>query len=426
MSNKQTIGTQQTSNPMNYSTQMPFGLLLPALLSHLDKDRARQLLTLYGKLKKPEIVQDVFFRNTRDIVGDQIPRLVVNKMQSQMGANQFLLQSPASAQQEHSMMQSVSAGATPFSDTHSFSQLNQKGYNPAADAARVPASSVQVQSGSHGIHARQIPSSTPSTINQQRECSSVYAQGLNKQRQQHLHFPPTSFSMYGSSSGNYHLYIRAKVSPPGSSLKPHPHGAQVRQITHHQSLGSTLSGGASQPMDMMSMPMFERQNSVNDPGKLQGSLVFCFTNNSTLQQNLVPWQAPATKEKSSGTFSLVTYVKLELVDQSTDQQNKLHLPALRGLSAAQVEQGNTIPGTLTDEAFDKQSPRMGFYVSTSILSPNSVFPSTTTQLGPNIPERFSQSLYRICVLQGLDLYSPYVLLVVFQPPRVIASFNKQT
>lgn len=51
MSNQQAIGAEQPSNPMNRGKQVPFALLLPALVPHLDKDRAMQLHTLYGKLK---------------------------------------------------------------------------------------------------------------------------------------------------------------------------------------------------------------------------------------------------------------------------------------------------------------------------------------------------------------------------------------
>lgn len=51
MSNQQAVGAEQPGNPMNRGKQVPFALLLPALVPHLDKDRAMQLHTLYGKLK---------------------------------------------------------------------------------------------------------------------------------------------------------------------------------------------------------------------------------------------------------------------------------------------------------------------------------------------------------------------------------------
>lgn len=51
MGNQQGVATEQAGNPMNRGKQVPFALLLPALVPHLDKDRAMQLHTLYGKLK---------------------------------------------------------------------------------------------------------------------------------------------------------------------------------------------------------------------------------------------------------------------------------------------------------------------------------------------------------------------------------------
>lgn len=402
MSNQQAIGAEQPSNPMNRGKQVPFALLLPALVPHLDKDRAMQLHTLYGKLKKNEIVKDVFVRHMRDIVGDQMLRLAVNKMQSQMGSHQFPTQSQASARQQQLRMPSASAAASQFGDTQSFAQVNQKSNSPA-DPILGPASSVRVQvgssypikensakkslelehqSGSHGIHGSQISSSTSSTVNQERERSSV-VQGLNKQQQQHLHFPQTSFSMYGSGSSNYHPYSGTNVNTPGSSLKPHPHDSPMRQITHHQSMGSTPSGGVSQPMNIMNVPKFEKQNNMNDPGKVQGGSISQFTSNSTLQQSSVPWQASANKEQGSGPLASIAYVKPEPIDQGTDQPQKLHSSTPQGFSVAQAEPGSTVPGTLKDDAFEKQSPRVGFSASTSIIPSNSVSPSTTMQLDSN-------------------------------------------
>lgn len=51
MSNQQASGTEQPNSPMNRGKQVPFAVLLPALLPQLDKDRAMQLHTLYAKLK---------------------------------------------------------------------------------------------------------------------------------------------------------------------------------------------------------------------------------------------------------------------------------------------------------------------------------------------------------------------------------------
>lgn len=319
-----------------------------------------------------------------------------------MDSSQF----QASARQQQLRMPSPSAGATQFSDSHSFSQLHHKGSNSTADPAHIPASSVQMQvsstyaikennaqkprelerpPGSHGIHASQMASSSPSTVNQERERSAVLVQGLNKQQQQHLHFPQTSYPMYGSSGANYHPYSATNVNPPGSSLKPHPHDSQMRQISHHQNMGSASSGGASQAMNTMNLPKFERQNSVNELSKVQGGSISHFTNSSKSQQNIVPWQPSPNKEHNPSSLSSMAYVKPEPVDQVIDQQHKSLPSTPQGLSVAPVEQGNAIPGTMKDEGFEKQSPRIGFSTSTSMLPSNSVSPSTTTQQDSNVP-----------------------------------------
>jgi len=50
-SNQPVTGPEQTGNSANRAKQIPFGSLLPIILPELDKDRAMQLQTLYGKLR---------------------------------------------------------------------------------------------------------------------------------------------------------------------------------------------------------------------------------------------------------------------------------------------------------------------------------------------------------------------------------------
>ncbi|KAK6277599.1 hypothetical protein POUND7_017922 [Theobroma cacao] len=398
MSNQQAGGTEQPNNPMNRGKQVPFAVLLPALLPQLDKDRAMQLHTLYGKLKKNEIAKDGFVRHMRDIVGDQMLRLAVNKLQVQMSSNQFPLQSQAAARQNTPRMPSVSAGATQFAGPHSLAQLQQKGPNSPATPSRAPSPAVPMQTNSSysstenkapksqemdrqsdsrfGVLGSQISSFSTTTVNQERDRSSIPVQGLNKQQQQHLNFPQTSFSMHGSSS--YHPYSGPSVNASGSSLKPQPHDSQMRQTALHQSMGSNPVGGPTQAMNVMSGPKFERQNSSNDPNRLQGGSLSHFSNSS------VPWQASSSKETNPGPLSSVTYVKQESVDQGAEHQHKPHLSASQGLPTALGEQGNAVTTTPKDEPLEKQSSRIGFSTPNSMVPPNSVSP-ITTQVDSNVP-----------------------------------------
>ncbi|XP_022717986.1 transcription initiation factor TFIID subunit 4b-like isoform X2 [Durio zibethinus] len=380
MSNQQSSGTEQPNSPMNRGKQVPFAVLLPTLLPQLDKDRAMQLHTLYGKLKKNEIAKDGFVRHMRDIVGDQMLRLAVNKLQMQMSSNQF----PA-ARLNAPRMPSVGS-ATQFAGPHSLAQLHQKGPNSPANSSHAPSPAVPTQTNSSylsienkaqksqemdrqsdsrfGVLGSQISSSSSTTVNQERDRSSIPVQGINKQQQQHLNFPQTSLAMYGSN--NYHPYSGSNVNNSVSSLKPQPHDSKIRQIAHHQSMGSNPVGGPTQAMNMMSGPKLERQNSTNDPNRLQGSSLPHFSSSS------VPWQASSSKELNPGPLSSVTYVKQESVDQGADQHRPL-LPATQGLSTALAEQGNAVITTPKDESLEKQSSRIGYTT-----------PSITTQTDSNV------------------------------------------
>ncbi|XVE95010.1 hypothetical protein REPUB_Repub02eG0059400 [Reevesia pubescens] len=385
MSNQQASGTEQPNSPRNRGKQVPFAVLLPALLPQLDKDRAMQLHTLYGKLKKNEIAKDGFVRHMRDIVGDQMLRLAVNKLQVQMSSNQFSLQSQAALRQNAPRMPSV-GGATQFAGPHSFPQLHQKGPNSPANSSHAPSPAVPMQTNSSylsvenkaqksqemdrqsdsrfGVLGSHISSSS-STVKQERDCSSIPVQGgINKQQQQHLNFPQTSFAMYGSS--NYHPYSGPNVNTSVSSLKPQPHVSQIRQIAHHQNMASNSVGGPNQAMNMMSGPKLERQNSTNDPNRLQSGSLSHFSSSS------VPWQASSSKEPNPGPLSSVSYVKQESVDQGAEK-HRPHLSATQGLSTALVEQGNAVI-TPKDESLEKQSSRIGFSA-----------PSITTQMDSNVP-----------------------------------------
>ncbi|MBA0607053.1 hypothetical protein Godav_019420 [Gossypium davidsonii] len=397
MSNQQAGGTEQPNNQVNRGKQVPFAVLLPSLLPQLDKDRAMQLHTLYGKLKKNEIAKDGFVRHMRDIVGDQMLRLAVNKLQVQMSSNQVPLQSQVAARPNTPRMPSV-GGATQFGGPHTLAQLHQKGPNSPANSSHPSPPAVLMQTNSSylsienkvqksqemdrqpdshfGLLGSQNPSSSSTTVNQERDRASIPVQGINMQ-QQHLNFAQTSFGIYGSS--NYHTYSGSNVSNSGSCLKPQPHESQIRQIPHHQSMGSNPVGGATQTMNMMGGPKFERQNSTNDAKRLQGGTISHFSSNS------VSWQASSSKELNPGPLSSMTFVKQESVDQVAEQQHGLYLSATHGSSTAIVEEGNAVSTTPKDEFLEKQSSRVGFSTPTSMAPPNLLSPSITTQMDSNLP-----------------------------------------
>ncbi|CAL5429686.1 unnamed protein product [Camellia sinensis] len=89
MNNQEAMTTEQAMNPMNCGKQVPFAMLLPVLQPQLDKDRAMQLHSLYYKLKKNEISKDGFVRHMRAVVGDQMLKMAVYKLQAQVNINRL-------------------------------------------------------------------------------------------------------------------------------------------------------------------------------------------------------------------------------------------------------------------------------------------------------------------------------------------------
>ncbi|XP_012068247.1 transcription initiation factor TFIID subunit 4b isoform X2 [Jatropha curcas] len=375
MGNQQTLGMEQPGNLKNQSNQIPFGLLLPALKPHLDKDREMQLQTIFNKLRKNDIAKDQFVRHMRNIVGDQVLRRAITQLQSQPGPNQSQLQSQALARQNNVRIP-VSAGAASVVQVQADSRFR------TAENNAHKSHEVERKPDSHGIQVSQIPSSSASIVKQEREWSSIPVPGHSKP-QQPVHFPQTTFSTYGSNTGAY-PYSGTNVNTSGSSMKVQAHDLQQMVQISHQTMGATQIGGSAQTMNMISVPKFERTNSVTDPSRVHSGSISQYANKSAGQQVTASWQATTNKEQNSSPFSSANYVKQEPGEQAAEQHQKSQLPNSQGVSATTIEQGNTVPGNLKDESSEKlQSSKVGFSTPTGILPSNSASPSIVTQLDPN-------------------------------------------
>ncbi|CAI8598530.1 unnamed protein product [Vicia faba] len=299
MSNQQATVNEQPSSQINRSKQVPFGLLLPILIPQLAKYRAMQLTTLFNKLKKDEIPKDHFVRLMKGIVGDQMLRIASTKVQQQTKANKS-----SSGQQHPVRMPTVTSSGTKFNDPHALAQLHQRSMNPAADHSHNTSSAIQVKSEptystvdigakkslEHDVRVVQpnkLPSSGSNAVSQETERSSVHIQGLNKQQQQHIHFPST----YGSSGGNYNHFSGTTTGSLSLRPQPHPHDSHIRQIPH-QNIGLNHLG-------------VERKSSFTDPKRMPGGSVSTGVNNTAPQQTSTSWQPSA--EQNSGLFSSVSY-----------------------------------------------------------------------------------------------------------------------
>ncbi|KAK7376952.1 hypothetical protein VNO80_02372 [Phaseolus coccineus] len=394
MSNQQATVSEQPSSQVNRSKQVPFGLLLPILLPQLAKDRAMQLQTLFAKLKKDEIPKDSFVRLMKGIVGDQMLRLALAKvqMQPQARSNQA-----SAGQQLPVRMPTVSSGARQLNDPHALAQMHQRSMNVAVDQSRMSSSAGQtmdnnarksqefdVKIESQGLQPKQLTSSSSNTVGQETERTSVHIQGLNKQQQHHLHFAPA----YGNSGGNYNPYSGA-TSSSSLSIKLQSHDSHMSQIPH-QSIGSNHLGGSTHGLSVTGMPKVEQQNSFNDPKRLPGGSVSSAVNNTASQQTSTAWQSSTNKEQNLGLMSSVSYVKKEPSDLSTEQQNRHNFSKLHGYSSvnsAQLEQSGASQGTLKDE-FSRGLPAstsMPPTTSTGLLPHSSASSSIMTHLDSSVP-----------------------------------------
>ncbi|KAI3460167.1 hypothetical protein Pfo_016830 [Paulownia fortunei] len=372
LSNQQsmTSSNQQPGTTLKLNKQVPFGMLLPIIQPQLDKDRAMQLHTLYFKLKKNEISKDGFVRHMRSIVGDQMLKMAVYKLQtqaarnSQTTPNQFQSQPQASARQ----MQVPST------------QMPTDLSNSTSDSNTAKSREVESQADSQGVQVSQMSTSS----SQERKHPTFPTQGLNKQ--QHTHFSQTSFSTYGSAGSSYSPFSATNAAS-STSLRPQPHDSQMRQAPAHQNMTVNHLGPTTRATNIINVSKFDRPHSLSDPKKIQAGSLTHMNSNTALQQNQVQWPSSTSKEQKTGVSSSMTHVKQEPVDQSNEQQHKSQLSSPHGLSSlspAPIKQGSAAPGNLKDESFEMQSSRTGFTPPTSLVPTNSVSASVPSPMETNI------------------------------------------
>lgn len=211
---------------------------------------------------------------------------------SHTGPNQLLLQSQASAQPQHLNMPATGAnqGTVPLSDVPS-SAAQQTSYSTNAMTNTNVEESLEMEwkPDSSGMPASQTSISRLSNINQDREHPTIPIQGLSKLQQQHLHFSQPSFAIDGSKSGN-HQISGSNVNTSASSLKQQPHDSLTRQ-------------GPTQVTDVLSVPKFEKPNSVSGSKRMQCGTV--------MPHN---WPSLTTREPKNDAISSMRFSKEEPVD----------------------------------------------------------------------------------------------------------------
>ncbi|KAL5709418.1 hypothetical protein ACHQM5_020110 [Ranunculus cassubicifolius] len=394
-----------TAESESRNKQVAFGHLLPVITPFLDKDRAMQLQVLYQKLRKNEIHKDEFVRHMRNIVGDQMLRQAVHKIQVQQtkvqaAQNQQTVPQvqpqTSSQQQQQAKMQSVSVPQ--LKDSHPFSQLNQQGPRVPTDPPQVPITKIEIQSDSsfsnresdsqkrekdhqsdsQGMHSNQVSSSSMGASNQERVPA---IQGLNKNQQQHLHLPQqTSYPIYGSHMTNYHAhpYPGQSIGVSSSSLRPQLQDSQIRQVSLQQSMIPAQSGGMTQPTSSMNNQNNEIQNYGTEAKRLQGGSFPQMTSQSTMQQNSLAWQSSVGKDRKGTPIASLPYIKQEVLSQSQEQHTS-HIAA--SSSATSFNSGKIDPGNPVPPVTSAISASMTSQLD-SLIPVRSQVPPTTSSLGP--------------------------------------------
>ncbi|KAL8487611.1 hypothetical protein ACS0TY_024072 [Phlomoides rotata] len=333
---------QQPSSSLKLNKQVPFGMLLPIIQPQLDKDRAMQLHTLYFKLKKNEISKDGFVRHMRSIVGDQMLKMAVYKLQTQAGRNSQTAPNQFQSQpQAHARQMQVPSNA----------QLPTDLSSSTSDNIAAKSREVESQADSHGAQVSQMSNSSSGALSHERKHPMFTKQVLNKQ--QHMQLSQTSLPTYGSAGSNYSPFPATNAAS-ATSIRPQSHDPQMRQPPSHLNMAVHHLGPTPRAMNLTNMSKFDRSHPLSDPKKLPPGSLTHMNSNIALQQNQV---------------SSMTHVKQEPPDQSNEQHK------------AQLLSSH---GNLKDESFEMQPSRTGFTPPTTLVPAISVSNPVPSPMETNI------------------------------------------
>ncbi|KAI3860225.1 hypothetical protein MKX03_022531 [Papaver bracteatum] len=370
----------QANNAQSRNRPVPFGLLIPMIMPHLEKDKAQQLDSLFTKLRNNEINKDGFVRHMKSIVGDKMLRLAFHAVQTkELAKDQAARNAQAAAQHFQGQRPptdslQVSSSAVQL-QTNSSPSITEK--NPQNSTA------TEHQSASQGMHANPVPAAL------QEKGQPVLFGGLTKHQhqQQHMHIAQPSYSIYGTNMGNYpaHAFPGAPAGAGLASLKSQTQDLHMRQPSLHHGMGSTQIGGASHPMNTMNASKYDAQTSNGEPKRIHGGPLPHPSSQSTLPHT--QWQSSMNKEQKISALPTMPPVKQESADHTQDQQQQQQKSQTSGsLGSASFgvvtrDQENTTYGA-------EVSSRIPFPASTTTIQTHSAFvsqvTSTTASLGAGI------------------------------------------
>ncbi|KAF9619679.1 hypothetical protein IFM89_008000 [Coptis chinensis] len=364
----------QTAESESRSKQVSFGVMLPVLLPLLEKKIELCSYRLYFKLWKNEIHKDGFVRHMRNIVGDQMLR----QAKTPSDPNQVL---------------------TPKVEPLSNSSF------PTPESNSQKSRESEHSSDSQRMNVSKVSSSSVGMNNQERDLPTVPPRGPNKQHQQHLHLPPTSYPMYGPNTSNYHVhpYSGQSIGASSTPLIPQTQDSQVRQVLH-QGSAPAQSGGTTQPMSSISMTNYETQNSSNDPKRLHGGSMSHLTTNSTMQHNPVSWQSSMGKDlKAASSSSSFSAGRADLGNPVPAGTNSISSSMPTQLDHLQVPSTTTSLGTGTILKTPPKKITIGQKKSFDALGTTSTQPSKKQKVSGALSDQSIEQLNDVTAVSGVNL-----------------------
>ncbi|XP_042471134.1 transcription initiation factor TFIID subunit 4b-like isoform X1 [Zingiber officinale] len=355
--NQQTPSSSQSNMALRKTkaaSSIPFHMLIPILRPHLDNDRSMQLQSIFAKLRNNEISKEDFLRVIRNIVGDQMLRQAAQKVQMQQlqvktaqnpqsNTNPFSLPAQTSSQQVSPGGVQQITGARPFPALHSLPAQNLKVPASSPGQPHVPGlrpstgpQEVGIGSDGKGSHSVQNYTTSMNLSNSERDGSIGSTLPVNRPQQ----LQP-SISVPGSTSSyNTHTYPRPSMSS-STSLRPNL-DSHARTVSHTQGLVSTQIR-PTQAMNIVKMPTYESSSNSETKRQQTGSL----TNHSTSLHNPITWQMSANKDQKSTGLQSTSYVKQEMVDQTSESANKIQFSSSEttSFSTSHFNQGNSAFGS---------------------------------------------------------------------------------
>ncbi|KAG0451145.1 hypothetical protein HPP92_026568 [Vanilla planifolia] len=312
---------------------IPFHMLIPILRPHLDKDRSMQLQSIFSKLRSNEVSKDDFLRVIRNIVGDQMLRQAVQKLQIQLQAqaSRNPQTSPNLYSLQNQKVQKSPLGQPQLSSS-TFTRQTESTF-PTAEASR----QMSRELDGKATHSGQTRSAGLGVVNQEREIAISPFQAANKQPQ-HTQMPQSSFPMYGVAPTNFqsHQFSRPSIGAQSTSHKLQGQDSQTRQALHAQGIAATQIG-SSQLMSMAHMRKYELQNTITESKRGYGG---SFAGHPLSQQNSVTLQTYSNKEQRSTAIPSISNVKPEVMDQASESAGmpKLTFPESSSHGIGNIEQ----------------------------------------------------------------------------------------